>query len=34
MTMGMAIAFVTVALACGFGWGYVMGWNDGRGKRS
>lgn len=30
MSMGMAIAFVTVALA----WGYVMGWNDGRGKRS
>lgn len=30
MTMGMAIALVIVALVCGFGWGYVMGWIDGR----
>lgn len=30
MSMGMAILFVAVALVCGFGWGYVMGWTDGR----
>jgi hypothetical protein len=33
MTMGMAIAFVAVSFVCGFGWGYVSGWTDGRNRR-